>query len=301
MDHITISAVLIVKNESAVLDQCLQSVKGVDEIIVVDTGSEDNTVEIAKKYTDKVYTDFTWCDNFAKARNHAKSKATSSWILSIDADEHLHDFSKVQEAVKLAEEREILAVDVSLLAEDNQQLHMFPRLFKNDPRVWWEGAIHNHVSVTGQGVGDVKITYGYSPAHFKDPDRALRILENEVKTRADAVREMFYLGREYWYRGMLDQCLITLGNYVQRSRYLAEKADAFLIMSRVYWRLGMGDDARDACAQALIINPNFKEAVLFMATLAGDGSGNTIWEANALQWKRMAATANDVGVLFKRA
>ncbi len=55
--------------------------------------------------------------------------------------------------------------------------------------------------------------------------------------------------------------MVELGKYVQRSEFLAEKADAFLIMSRCYWLMKMGDDARDACVQALIINPHFREAV----------------------------------------
>ncbi len=288
----TIAAVLIAKNESAVLDKCLQSVKGVDEIIVCDTGSEDNTVEIARKYTDKVFTDFTWCDDFSKARNHAKGKTQCDWILSIDSDEYLHDFSKVEEAVKLAEEAKALAVDITLIAEDNGQRHFFPRLFKNYPQVWWNGAIHNHLSVMGERLGNVEITFGYSPAHFKDPNRALRILSKEVANRPDAIREMFYLGREYWYRSQFEQCVQTLGKYVQHSQYLAEKADAFLIMARCYWAMKMGNDARDACVQALIINPNFREAALFMSEI--------VWPHHAEQWKRMAETATNDDVLFKR-
>ena len=60
---------MIVKNEQSVLARCLNSVlKAVDEIIIVDTGSNDATKEIAFRYTDKVF-DFVWCDNFSAARN----------------------------------------------------------------------------------------------------------------------------------------------------------------------------------------------------------------------------------------
>lgn len=296
-----ISAVLIVQNEEALLPRCLESVKSLDEIIIVDSGSKDKTKEIAAKYTDKIF-DFPWCDNFAKSRNEAKSHATpGNWILSIDADEILHDPSKVREAVELAEQRGEIAVNISLIAEDNGQKTMYPRLFKNVPQVWWEGAIHNHISVLGADLGNVKITYGYSPAHGNDPDRAYRILKHEVETRPDAIREMFYLGREHWYRREFEDCVKILGSYVQKSRFLAEKAEAFYIMARVYWEMKMSDDARDACVQALIINSNFKEAINFMATLAGDGSGNDKWQKNADQWKRMAETADNTEVLFVRA
>jgi glycosyltransferase involved in cell wall biosynthesis len=292
----TISAVLIVKNEEAMLASCLESVKDADEIIVCDTGSEDRTVEVARRYTDKVFTDFVWCDDFAKARNHAKSKASGDWILSIDADEQLiTPFCGVREAVA----RAVNAVGCRLIAADNGQTNVFPRLFRNAPEIPWVGAAHNYPNVHGEDVGDVDIVYGYSPAHRRDPDRTLRILEKEVKDPAK-VRERFYLGREYFYRSRFEDTVITLGLYVQQSAFLAEKAEAFLIMARAYWSMKMGEDARDACLQALKINPNFKEACLFMATISGEGSGNSRWEANAKQWASMGATATNEDVLFVR-
>lgn len=296
-----IVACLIVKNESACLAKCLDSIKGVDNIYIVDTGSEDETVEIAKLYTENVYTDFTWCDDFAKARNHVlnKVKEEDAYVLSIDADEYLHDFSKVQEAVAKAVREDHKAIDCYLISEKDKQKHSFPRLFKKCREVWWEGAVHNHISLRSTLSSEIEITYGYSPAHLKDPNRAMRILQKEVE-RTGNPRETFYLGREYWYRGMYKECVETMGSYVQRSQFLAEKADAFLIMARCYWAMGMADDARDACVQCFIINPHFKEAIEFMATLAGKGSGNPAWEKNAEQWERMAETANNSNVLFIR-
>jgi glycosyltransferase involved in cell wall biosynthesis len=287
----TIGACLIVKNEKELLPRCLESLKGFDAIFIADTGSIDNTVEVAKKYTDNVYTDYKWEDSFCKARNFIREKATTDWILSIDADEILHDVGAVKEAVSLAEARGSVAVDCKLIAEDNGQFFMFPRLFKNSPQCWWNGNIHNHLSVLGDTIGDVRITHTYSPAHALDPDRAIRILEKEVAEHSGP-REMFYLGREYYYRGMYDKAVVVFGKYVQLSKYLSEKADAFLLMARCYWEMHLSDDARDACAQALIINANFREAILFMATLS--------WPHNAEQWKRMAETANNRDVLFVR-
>lgn len=294
-----ISAVLIVKNEEVLLSRCLESVKGVDEIIIADTGSTDNTIEVAKKYTDKIYTDKKWEDDFAACRNYAKSFATGDWIISIDADEYLHDFAAVREACLLAEQQKAVAVNITMKSEENDQSFSYPRLFKNTPEVYWAGNVHNHLSRTGIDVGNVIITHGYSPAHNLDPDRALRTLEKDVKLNGGP-REMFYLGREYYYRGRNEEAVKMLGQYTQNTRHMAEKADAYLTMAKCYWAMGMGEDAREAVVHALIINANFKEAILFMAKASGEGSGNHKWEENARQWKRMAETATNDDVLFIR-
>lgn len=302
-----ISVVMIVKNEEKVLARCLETVKDADEIIVCDTGSIDNTIEVAKRFTDKVYNDYTWEQSFAKARNHAKSKATGDWILSIDADEQLEvDFAKVRETIRIAEERGALAVNIKLVADNTEttgnikeklkkteQWHWYPRIFKNVPAVWWEGAVHNHISVQGiDDTQDIEIVYGYSPAHTLDPDRSIRIMEKEVTERDDAVRETFYLGREYYYRNRFQDCVATLGKYVQKSDYMPEKADAFLIMSMAYFQMGQNEDAKDACLQAIKTNPDFKEAILFMATLSD--------QKHITHWKKMAEEADDSNVLFVR-
>lgn len=293
----SVGVAMIVKNEEVMLAQCLESVKQSDEIVICDTGSTDRTIEIAKQYTDKVFTDFVWCDHFSKARNHAKSKSTTDWILSLDADEFCHDFSKAREAVELAS----MAVDCKLYAADNNQLHYFPRLFKNSPAVEWVGAIHNHLSVLGEQVGDVRITYGYSPAHFQDKDRAMRILEREVRTPGQ-LREMYYLGREYFYRQRYKEAVSILWQYTQdpKCRHIAEKADAYIIIARSAMACGEMDAARDACVQALTLNANFREAAILMADLAGANSGVERWEKNAAQWKRMADAADNFDVLFIR-
>lgn len=92
----TLSLCMIVKNEEKHLVRCLRSVRDVvDEIIIVDTGSTDKTVDIAKVFGAKVY-DFPWTGDFSAARNHSLAQATGNWILVLDADEviaerHLHE------------------------------------------------------------------------------------------------------------------------------------------------------------------------------------------------------------------
>lgn len=89
-----LSLCMIVKNEENQLEACLDAVKEyVDEIIIADTGSTDDTKVIASKFTNKIY-DFIWCNDFAKARNFSISKANNDWVLVLDADEVVIDFDK---------------------------------------------------------------------------------------------------------------------------------------------------------------------------------------------------------------
>ena len=83
----TVTLSMIVKNEEEMLEACLESVAGfVDEIIVVDTGSTDRTVEIALEKGARVE-HFEWCDDFSAAREYSKSLATCDYVLVLDADE----------------------------------------------------------------------------------------------------------------------------------------------------------------------------------------------------------------------
>lgn len=94
----TISVAMIVRDESEHLAECLAGISGlVDEICVVDTGSKDNTIEIARQYRAKASM-FIWCDDFAAARNESLRISTGDWILVLDADERLDpgDFPKIR-------------------------------------------------------------------------------------------------------------------------------------------------------------------------------------------------------------
>lgn len=138
-----ISACLIVRNESRFIDACMLSLVGeVDEIVVVDTGSTDDTLSKLSAYPVRLG-HFAWCDDFSAARNAALDLATGDWILYIDADERFRPLA--------ADWRSTLA-QTGLAAA---RLHLHPRvgwtayselrLFRNDPRIRFEGVIHERV------------------------------------------------------------------------------------------------------------------------------------------------------------
>lgn len=85
----TIGLVMIVRNESRSLDKCLSlAEKLVDEIYITDTGSTDDTIEIAQKYHAHI-SSFQWCNDFSAARNYALKQSDCDWNLILDADEYL--------------------------------------------------------------------------------------------------------------------------------------------------------------------------------------------------------------------
>ncbi len=148
----TFSLCMIVKNEERVLKRCLDSMADLmDEIIIVDTGSTDDTKEIAHKYTDKIY-DFAWIDDFAAARNFSFSKATMDYIYAPDADEVL-DEANHEELAKLKQmilpEIEIVQMKYRTVTEFNTVLNAAaeyrPKLFKRLREFTWIDPIHETV------------------------------------------------------------------------------------------------------------------------------------------------------------
>jgi len=87
-ENVTLSVILITKNEAANIRACLESVAWADEIVVVDSGSTDGTVEIAREFTGKVYVHSDW-PGFGPQKNRSLDNATGDWILSLDADERI--------------------------------------------------------------------------------------------------------------------------------------------------------------------------------------------------------------------
>ena len=286
-----LSVAMIVKDEESCLGMCLESVRDADEIVVVDTGSTDRTKEIAAGYTDRIH-DWPWRDDFAAARNQALRHATGDWVLSIDADEVLEAGGMDRLRRRVASETH-RTLSLEVVAAGTGASHWFPRAFRREPGIFWRGAIHETLSVVEDNRGDVRITYGSSAAHAKDPDRSLRILRREVARDPSATREVFYLAREYWYRGDFASAAHWYGDYLTRATWHPEMADAHLMLARCHWALSRGAEARGHCLQAIGLNPDFREALLFMSEIT--------WPETARRWREMADTASNRGVLFVRA
>jgi GT2 family glycosyltransferase/glycosyltransferase involved in cell wall biosynthesis len=138
-----LSVCLIAKNEEAFLAQCLRSVRGLaSQIVVVDTGSTDRTVEIAREHGAEVHS-YAWSDDFSAARNAALEHARGDWVLILDADEEL-----------LPEQAEVLAGEIRVsgvlgyrlpiidIGREQEGRSYVPRLFRNAPALFFLGRVH---------------------------------------------------------------------------------------------------------------------------------------------------------------
>ena len=153
---VSISLCMIVKNEEDTLERCLKCVKDfVDEIIIADTGSTDKSKEIAKNYNCKVY-DFKWINDFAAARNFAFSKATSEYIMWLDADDYIteENIEKIKKIkTSLTEKIDYVSMDYSLSRDANGKTTYSlkrNRIVKKKRGFKWIGRIHEYLEVYGQ-------------------------------------------------------------------------------------------------------------------------------------------------------
>ncbi len=154
-----LSVCLIVCNEAEVLEDCLESIANVaNEIIVVDTGSKDSTISLARSYTDKVY-QYEWEYSFAKARNYAINKASHPWILFLDADERLNekDQETLKELIKQSDKEAYFLKIINHTKAGHSFEDLRLSLFRNHRGYYFRNPIHEEIisSIREQGQGDL--------------------------------------------------------------------------------------------------------------------------------------------------
>ncbi|MTH52033.1 glycosyltransferase [Bacillus mangrovi] len=209
---ITISLCMIVKNEEDVIARCLESVKGIaDEIIIIDTGSTDDTKKIVSRFTKKVY-DFKWVDDFAKARNFAFKKATKEYILWLDADDVFLEGDR-KKFKKLKKELNPSVDSVSMFYNLAMDEHGNPvtrlrrnRLVKRSRNFRWIGPVHEFLEVGGHiEMSDIAVTHA---SIHHDSDRNLRIYENRLKQGEEfSPRDTYYFANELKDHGLFERAI----------------------------------------------------------------------------------------------
>lgn len=206
---ITLSLCMIVKNEADVLERCLACMKGIaDEIIIVDTGSTDDTKEIALNFTPKVY-DFEWCDDFSAARNYSFSKATMEYAMWLDADDIIDEKNRellleLKSTLSPLADMVYLRYDVAFDEENNPTLSYYrERIFRRELNYRWIGEIHE--VIPQRGLAEYReISIQHRKLHPTEQGRNLRIFERMIQEgKTLSPRHKFYYSRELMYNGKL--------------------------------------------------------------------------------------------------
>lgn len=209
----TLSICMIVKNEEKNLRRCLESIVTLlealsAELIIVDTGSTDKTVEIAREFTSQVYY-HEWNYHFSDMRNKSIAYAAGEWIMILDADEELENPVKLVALLQSKSVKDYNTIRVSgknFLTDgrDKYVVHITERLFRNTGQFRYEGSIHNQPVYENPVMhADIYIRhYGYNnddqELMEKKFKRTSSLLLQELEKDPDHIYFRFQLARTYF-------------------------------------------------------------------------------------------------------
>jgi len=288
-----LSVCMIVRDEEKVLPRCLKSVQDVaDQLIVIDTGSKDNTISIAKDFGAKVF-NFKWNDDFAAARNKSLKHATGDWILQIDADEEL-PLGSIPHLKDRMLESKVLCYFILC---DNGPMSLGPqfnwvsRLFRRHLQIRYHRSYHERVDRSVENLvaaepewqvlhaPDIIIChYGYEQSELhRKCERGLRIMKSYLKKSPDddfilmklgsicCDMEHYdeaeaYLNKAVQLNPDSSEINFCLGLTLQRQKKLEESIRCFRKCIAID---PLGADAYHILGEIYIQNGNYKEAIKY--------------------------------------
>ena len=271
----TISLCMIVRDEQAVLARCLDSVQTIaDEIIVIDTGSEDGTKEIAAAYG--MVRQFTWCDDFSAARNYSFAQATMDYILWLDADDVIEPMDR-ERFLQVKNELDG-QVDVVMLpyhtAFDEQGRPSFTyyreRLLRRAAGFCWKGAVHECIVPSG------RVIYRDAAVSHKKPEkggggrRNLQIYEH-ILARGEELdtRAQFYYARELMADRQYRAAIQAFADFLDRpDGWVENQIEACRNLADCLLASGMREEARQALVRSFAIDYPRGETCCALGALA---------------------------------
>lgn len=283
---IQLSACLIVRNEAILLPHCLESINSfVDEIIVVDTGSTDNTVEIARSYGAQVHF-FPWIEDFSAARNKSLSYASGEWILYIDADETIDtvNAAKIRQVIN---RKDIMAVTVrQCIPQQSGNIATtfyseYCRIFRCHPEIRFAGNVHEQILPAIERLGgrvlrtDIVLHHwAYAVNEEKKRHRAernLRLLLAELERVQDDPFLYFNLGMTYRELGQRDAAIRSLHRALDRDDGRIKReliGQVHLNLAKLYLESGNGTRAAHHARMVTTFDPANPLSSYMLATLA---------------------------------
>jgi tetratricopeptide (TPR) repeat protein len=251
-----------VRDESEFLAGCLESLRHVvDEVVVVDTGSVDDTADIARRFGARV-AHHRWRDDFSEARNVSLDMARGRWILYIDADERLVHGDRA-EVERLLVDAEPVAFRVLFRPAIDATPYREYRLWRNDPRIRFDGVIHEKVvpaihrmaDEDGRSVANADLLLvhlGYGGDQRRKHQRNLPLLERQLEVEPDNLFARHHLARVLAGLDRRDEAEATLWSAVELAR-TQDPVDPLACLAYgelIAWGDQRGDDTADLLAEA---------------------------------------------------
>ena len=279
MERPTVSLCMIVKNEERFLSTCLESVEGlVDEIIIVDTGSSDDTIQIAQRFKAQVF-HREWKGDFSEARNASLKHATSDWILVLDADEMLDKKSGGQ-LRKTLRQTEYFGFFFCIynLKDDGfvSGRHFTVRLFQNQEGIRFVGKIHEQILPMGRlAYSGMRIHhFGYDldreSMKIKNQRNAHMLKEALAKSGKDPVLR-YHMANIHLLLGEYEQAIEHAMEGIKLTEGIEEKKSLYLttlqVLAEVYYHLGDLDNSEVFCLRALDVCDDFIDALFTLARI----------------------------------
>lgn len=221
----TLSICMIVKDEEPVLDRCLCCAEKIaDELIVVDTGSTDASVEIARRHTDKVFL-HPWQNSFCEARNYAASLASCDYVMWLDADDVISEENIVKIRTLMQDLDPKTDVVFTMYRSGKPGTAGFglrDRIIRREYSAQWVNDVHEGIIINGRMKrlyrGDIEILH--MKEKVNDPDRNLKIFLDKVKDgKPFNVVELAYFCRELCQHDDHKDCLMVFDLYKQNTRH----------------------------------------------------------------------------------
>jgi len=285
----TLSLCLIVKNGAEYLQQCLASVQSVvSEMIVVDTGSTDDTLEMAQKFG-AVVRHFLWIDDFSAARNFSLSLASGDWILVLDADEELDPLSR-PDIGRIINQTDSDIYYVNILSQrtvDGYQsnfMNSLPRLFRNSVGIQFEGRIHEQILPSAQRLSlrvansNIKIIHhGYDGDQQKQSQKLQRnlfLLKKELAENPGNSFARFHLGETLTLLKGFPAAVSAYQSALENSLPEHLIPIVYQNLGNVYLKLEQYQQTLKQCEKAIQLKPGLFMAYIFSA-LAYKKMGDT--------------------------
>lgn len=207
-----ISLAMIVKNEKVNIKRCISSVQNlVDEIVVVDTGSTDGTIDILRQFNNVKLYNFNWCDDFSAARNFALDKTNGDYILVLDADEYVIKGTRRELETAISKNMIGRVLIESNFSKKNEELYSSAYVSRFFPKsLRYIGAIHEQLD---SNKGRIKLDFIVKHDGYNNENKGQRnipLLQKELLKNPNDAYYLFQLGKEFRISNLYSEAYLYL-------------------------------------------------------------------------------------------